>query len=180
MTKLTRIELAQQTKTLSGHIDDSRWALAELAAIARADGIQDYAEIIGVICRRKSSTVSHWARTWEYWDVMGNKDHLEWFPYSFYETAARYEDKLDRADILNLMAEFHAEAGATLEEFRAQLATLAGKDDADLCKHLTKTREKILGWVDEMPTLKGGEYLKTAADVLADAIGEVKYEEVPA
>lgn len=182
--KLTRTTLAARAHALSQSISASLLDRAELASDARNSGITDYARIIGEAFRRSESTVSHWARTWD-WIRKVSHSCRDWvgtqqLPYSFFENAARYEDRIPGEELCQSLLTWSQEPGATLESFRAHLAVLAGKDDdADLCKHLTKVREKILSWVDEMPSEQGGKYLLAASEALSDAIKEVKYEEVP-
>lgn len=178
MTKLTRTYLAVRARALSGDIDGKRWELAALASEARNQGLTDYAAIIGAACRRSESTVSHWARCWEW--MQESNHYREWgamhrLPYSFFETCARYSDRIDTAVLCELLMTYHENAGATLESFRAELAVMAGAagDVAEIRKGLTKTRTKILGWIDRMPTQRGGEYLRAAADALTYAMAEM-------
>jgi len=133
--------------------------------------VPGWAEIIGVECRREPRTVRAWAVTWDWTDQPGDKDWLEWLPYSFYEVGARYADLLGDAVILNLISEFHANPGATLEAFRAELATLAGGDNAADFRHWAeRERTRILGWFDRAPTRRAGDCLRLAAAALADAL----------
>ena len=170
-TKLTPKTLALQARKLSGDIDGARWALAELSAQAKAEGISGWAEIIGAECRREPRTVRAWAVTWEWTDQPGDKDWLEWFPYSFYEIGARYADLLGDAIIMNLMSEFHSTPGATLESFRTELAALAGGDNAADFRHWAeRERTRIQGWFDRAPSRRAGDCLRLAADALADAL----------
>lgn len=180
---MNRTELAKQAKKLSGDIDGSRWALAKLASTARNCGIGDYAAIIGTACRRSESTVSHWARTFNWTLTLGN----DWvgtrnLPYSFFESCARYSDRIETAELCEKLMNYHDSPGATLESFRAELAVMAGAggDVAEISKGLSKARNKILGWVDRMPTKRGGDCLTVAADALADALGEMEGERVTA
>ena len=169
--RLTQKSLAALARKLCHSVDDARWALAELAAQAKAEGVPGWAEIIGVECRREPRTVRAWAVTWEWTDQPGDKDWTEWLTYSFYEVGARYADLLGDTVILNLMSEFNANPGATLEAFRAELATLAGGDSAADFRHFAeKERKRIFDWIDRAPTRRAGDCLRLAADALADAL----------
>lgn len=176
--KLTRTSLAARARELSGDIDGKRWELAALASTARQQGLADYAAIIGAACRRSESTVSHWARTRE-WLVEAAQHQYQCaalsMPYSFFETCARYSDRIDTAVLCELLMTYHENAGATLESFRAELATMAGAagDVAEFRTFLGKTRRAILARVDRSPTQRGGEYLRAAADALSDAMAEM-------
>ena len=52
LSKLTPKTLAAQARRLSGDIDARRWALAELAAQAKAEGVAGWATVIGAECWR--------------------------------------------------------------------------------------------------------------------------------
>lgn len=178
---ITRATLPALARALSQSISVSLLDRAELASDARNAGILDYAAIIGVAFRRAESTVSHWARCWDW--IRKASYCREWvgtkqLPYSFFESAARYSDRIETPVLCELLLTYHENAGATLESFRAELAVMAGAggDVAEIRKGLSKTRTKILGWVDRMPSKKGGEYLKAAADALADAMAEFEGE----
>lgn len=173
-------ELFRRVNALSADVDAARWKLAKLAAQAKAQAhkIPDWAAIIGVTCRRATRTVRGWAATWEWVDqAEGEAGWLEWLPYSFYENAARYRDRLDDETLVSLLSDFYAESGATLEEFRAELATLAGAEPAPVgAAEFRRIRETLLGWFDGAPP-KAQPHIRTAADALEKAINVVS--EVP-
>lgn len=179
MPKLTRSTLPDIAAALSQSISASLLDRAQLASDARNAGISDYAAIIGAAFRRSESTVSHWARTWS-WIRLASDARLDWvgtrqLPYSFFETCARYSDRIETPVLCELLLAYHENAGATLESFRAELAVMAGADSvADFSKFVGKTRRDILSHVDQAPTRRGGEFLKAAADALADAMAEME------
>lgn len=169
-------ELAEQAAAFSGDIDTQRWHLAGLAARSKAKRIRDWAEIIGIACRRKKRTVVAWAATWEWVNSHPRpREWLSWFPYSFYETAAHYADRLADDAILHLMEQFHAEQGATLESFRAELADLCGKPDEDWGKKYRKWGQGAFDRVDHEEKAVGeqlaiaGRALTLAAELKAKA-----------
>ena len=173
--RLTQKSLAALTRRLSGNIDSARFALAELAAQAKAEGVPGWAEIIGVECRRAPRTVMAWAATWE-WCASVNVYEVDWarhLPYSFYETAARYSEKLGNDKLLELLLVYHGEGGATLESFRAELSILAGENGTSTAEFRTwadHERRRVLSWIDKAPTRRAGDCLRLAADALADAL----------
>lgn len=174
MTQLTQKSLALRARKLSLDIDGARWALAELAAQAKSEGVPGWAEIIGAECRRQPRTVMAWARTREWcdeWRVMGQVDGDK-LTYSFFECAANKSEALNLDILIELLQTYEHSPGATLESFRAELAALAGEDGdrtADFRTWATRERERILGWIDRAPTPRAGDCLKLAADALADA-----------
>ena len=122
---LTDRELVRLVDRLSGSIDENRWELARLAAEARDAGLQDYAEIIGrhPRVRRSPWTVRHWARVADFRKTVNVRIDL---PFSCWETAARYEDRLPLEQIVDMLDTFSVEAGASVETLRGELNALCG------------------------------------------------------
>lgn len=176
---MTESELYQLAQRLSQDIDNNRWEFARAASEARDSGIVNYIEIIRSVVKRSPSTISHWAHTWDVWKD-GDRTLL---PYSFYETASRYSDRLDLDDIAEVMAEYYRDGTATIEAFRAELATLAGADTPDpiavFRNKLQACRDDLLQAVDAgSPTARCREFVLAAATALADALGEFEKEKV--
>jgi len=173
-TKLTPKTLALQAHKLSGDIDSARWALAELAAAAKAEGVPCWAEIIGIECRREPRTVMAWAATWGWCADNRVRGWVAELPYSFFECASNKAGKLSFDVLIELLKTYEGQAGATLESFRAELSTLAGEDGDNAAVFRSwaeKEGKSILGWVDRAPTRRAADCLRLAADALADAVG---------
>lgn len=177
-TKLTPYTLATRALSLSADIDRARHELGRLALQARRDGVHNYLAIIGKACRRQESTVSHWART-QMWIDNVTVTHgvlpIIGLRYSFFEKCAQVSDRLDDDVLYESLWTWHEEEGATLESFRAHLDTLAGRDgDADFRIRVDKARKSVLSMIDQAPTRRGADFLRTAADALTDALGELE------
>jgi len=129
-TKLTHKTLALQARKLSGDIDGARWALAELAAQAQAEGVPGWAEIIGAECKRQPDTVEKWAHTWKWAgdNRVGGYVDTGKLPYSFFECAAKKADRLSLDTLIELLQTYERQPGTTYESFRAQLSTMTGGD----------------------------------------------------
>ena len=172
-TKLTPRSLALQARKLSGDIDSARWALAELAAQAKAEHVSGWDNIISIECRRAPRTVMAWAVTWEWCESADIAGFMTRLPYSFYETASNYSKRIGNDKLLELLLVYHGEGGATLESFRAELSALAGENGTSTAEFRTwadHERRRVLSWIDRAPSRRAGDCLRLAADALADAL----------
>lgn len=179
--KLTRDTLPDIAAALSFSVSAVLLDRAKLASDARNAGITDYAQIIGVAFRRSESTVSHWARTGD-WIIKIMRLGLfrDWnggesLPYSFFESCARYSDRIETAVLCELLMTYNETAGATLESFRADLAVMAGADSgAEFSKWLEKESAKLRRKANDfgLPAfMRDG--LLLAADTLDDTKNKV-------
>jgi hypothetical protein len=140
---VNRFELAQRTVKLAGDLDGNRWALAELAAEAKAAAVPEWAEIMALAVRRQPRTTREWAQAAEFRHAIGVRVNL---PYSFYAKAMRYADRLDAAALVELLQTFAAEKGASFELFGAELATLAGRVRPEPPMTLEQARAWAAAW----------------------------------
>ena len=122
---LTDRELIRRVDRLAGSVDEARWELAKLASEAREASIQGWAELIAAHpkVRRSPWTVRHWARVADFSKKVGREINL---PFSSWEVAARYEDKVVFEDLVEMMESFAFEAGASAEMLRKELEALSG------------------------------------------------------
>lgn len=129
MQKLTRSQLSARAAKLADDIDEKRWEAARLAADAKANArtIPDWAEILSATFRRAKSTIYGWVRIVE-WMTDYHIPCL--LPISFYDSAERYSDKVSDRDIRELLRTYAGTPGATVEDFRIELARLAAPDDS--------------------------------------------------
>ena len=170
--RVTPNSLSRRARELSRNVDATLWQRAELAYRAREAHIPGWAEIIGVEFRRAPSTVMAWAATWAWMGDHALVNRSFVLPYSFYERASQAAHKLGDDRVIDLMATFAADPGATLEQFRAQLWALGAEAGGDFEGFVAKERARLLGWVDRAPTQHAGECLALAADALADALAD--------
>src|SRR3990167_8415774 len=172
-TKLTHKTLALQARKLSGDIDGARWALAELAAQAQAEGVPGWAEIIGAECKRQPDTVEKWAHTWKWAgeNRVGGYADTGKLPSSFFECAAKKADRRSLDTLIELLHTYERQPGTTYESFRAQLSPMTGGDGyGDFPAWAKRERNRVLDWIDRAPSRRAGDCLRLAADALADAL----------
>lgn len=129
MTRLTRSSLAARARALAGDIDEKRWEAARLAVDAKASArtIPDWVEILKVEFRRAKSTIYGWVRIVEWM----TDHHIPCLlSISFYDSAERHSDKVSDKDIRELLRTYAGTVGATVEDFRIEIARLAGPDES--------------------------------------------------
>ena len=186
--KLTPTTLSTRARTLSADVDSARWALARLALAARRDRVPDYLSIIATACRRRESTVSHWARTAEWVETSSHTAQkclpTEYLPYSFFECCARNSDRLTDEVLYDALWTWHEEPGATLESFRAHIASLISTEPGDLAE-FRKWAARISDNIRHRANDFGLEAhrrdaLMLAADAVEDAAAETEGEKVAA
>lgn len=119
----TKADLKALETAVAG-IDDSRWAVAEVAADWKERGIRGWAEIIGQHpkVRRKVRTVRAWSETAQ---LRRSIDVTIDLPFSFFTRSLRFVGKLPIETIVETLQEFEAEVGADVDTFSVHLADLA-------------------------------------------------------
>ena len=170
-TRMTKKQLAQEARRRSADVDAARWSLAALAAQAKAEGVPDWAAVIGVECRRAPATVEKWASTWEWCERTGIGMARAALPYSFFECAEKRAATLGDEAVIEMLQEYARDLGRTYESFRAQLSTLAGGGGyGDFPDWIHRERKRVFDWIDRVPTLAAADCLRRAALELANVL----------
>lgn len=117
-------DILRTVDKLAGSLDANRWALASLAAEARDEGVDGWAEVIGRHKKvsRSPWTVRHWAHVADFRKTLKRTYDL---PFSAYERACRFGKKLELEAVEEAL-ETAEQEGVSVEELGKFLSEMSG------------------------------------------------------
>lgn len=124
---LTPKEYATQAHKLSGSLDANRWALAELAAEAKFDGVNNYARIMAEVVGRSDKTIYEWIAILMFQKTLPRKRCIK---FGHYSVLYRVSDRLSSDKILDLI-DHAAEHNISQESLREMVADELQGDDVN-------------------------------------------------
>lgn len=138
---MTPAQLALAANRIGGDIDSCRFALAELAFVARQQGVPGWAGVIGQCptIRRAEATVREWAQAMDFRNRLSRQYDL---PFSFFVFLAHHERRIPLDVLEDLMAE--ADGHCSLDEMRALVASILSTRTLDLCDFLYGEYARVL------------------------------------
>lgn len=130
--RLTKRALARAGRGISIDIDEGLWKMAYLAARAKHDEVDAWAETLASLprVRKAARTVREWAQTAEFRQAIPKRFRL---PFSFYSRASRYLDRLDIEIILDAMQDAESNREINVDDFSDYLAGQTKRPEPKFC-----------------------------------------------
>lgn len=130
MAKLTPKFYLICINAAAGSIEEKRWLLAELAAQAKQEGLEGWAETMATNShvRRKPRTIRAWAQAFELREALPVKYDLD---LTYFTRAVAYLDRLPEETIMSAMQDAVDNPDTTIEDYAAYLSGQTPKPEPE-------------------------------------------------
>lgn len=162
---MTPEDFQQELSAIIATGDGWRWQMAQRIAAAKDADVRGWLEIACVEARRKRRTIHEWVQLWHW-----SEDYTDFrakLGFSFMVAAMKAADKIEPDALRELLETFAGERGATLDDFKAEVAAIANEEPPfDAEKYLSRRVQDLRDHADMMPSPTDRDRVLKAADVL--------------